>query len=144
MGHLLKTHLFEELYGTSTIPDQYLPGAATTPAPSAAASSETAATSHEAEHDDDDHEFTEEELNAALDRDFFRMDKDNDKHISLEEYKLWDNENEDYANDFAVLDRNHDGKLSRHELSGHEPDSKSDEEDYHEEDPHDGEEEVSD
>eukprot|EP00656_Telonema_subtile_P055860 TRINITY_DN8783_c0_g1_i2.p1 TRINITY_DN8783_c0_g1~~TRINITY_DN8783_c0_g1_i2.p1 ORF type:complete len:206 (+),score=67.70 TRINITY_DN8783_c0_g1_i2:91-708(+) len=73
-----------------------------------------------ASHEEDEHEMTEAELNAALDKDFQTMDTDNDKHINLEEYRVWDSENPNYADDFSILDRNHDGRLSRNELSGHD------------------------
>jgi len=63
-------------------------------------------------------EMTDEELNKALDQDFVRMDADNDGIVTLTEYKAWDHGNAEVEADFNILDRNHDGKLTRVELSG--------------------------
>ena len=60
--------LAEPMVLSQKIPDNYTPEA-TTP-PSSPGSPESKPASYEEE---DDHEFTEAELNAALDRDFFRM-----------------------------------------------------------------------
>jgi len=65
-------------------------------------------------------EMSETELNAALDKDFTKMDQDKNGHVTIEEYKKWDDGNEDAEHDFAVLDRNHDGKLTRVEISGND------------------------
>lgn len=70
--------------------------------------------------DMDPGEMTDEELNAALDQDFTRMDTDTDGIVTLQEYKAWDVGNADVESDYHVLDRNHDGKLTRMELSGND------------------------
>jgi hypothetical protein len=51
-------------------------------------------------------------------QDFTKMDKDSDGTVTLEEYKAWDTGNAEVESDFKVLDRNHDGKLTRIELAG--------------------------
>ena len=51
-------------------------------------------------------------------QDFTKMDKDSDGSVTLEEYKAWDTGNAEVEADFKVLDRNHDGKLTRVELAG--------------------------
>lgn len=61
---------------------------------------------------------TDEELNAALDKDFVKMDLDGDGAVTLQEYKEWDVGNAEVEADYGVLDRNHDGRLTRTELSG--------------------------
>jgi hypothetical protein len=68
--------------------------------------------------DVDPGEMTDEELNAALDKDFGKMDVNSDGIVTLAEYKQWDVGNADVESDYNVLDRNHDGKLTRQELSG--------------------------
>jgi len=70
--------------------------------------------------EDDTGGMTDEELNAALDRDFTKMDTDSDEIVTVDEYKKWDEGNAEAIHDFNVLDRNHDGKLTRVELSGTE------------------------
>jgi len=63
-------------------------------------------------------EMSDAELNAALDKDFIKMDADGDGAVTLAEYKAWDVGNSEVESDYNVLDRNHDGRLTRVELSG--------------------------